>query len=74
MRARRMANEGAAVNSYRTGTELVLTGRNDLGMCFAVLIESVASKPAHFKNRSDALPGNSTAFVWVAWKGVPPAA
>jgi hypothetical protein len=34
------------------------------GMCFAVIVESVAPKPAPFKDRRDAAPVNSTAFVW----------
>jgi hypothetical protein len=44
--------EGTAVRSYRTGTELVLTGRDDLRMRFAAAIEGVAAIPGRFKNRS----------------------
>ena len=33
-----------------------------------------ASKPAPLHKLRIAAPGNSTAFVWVAWKGAPPMA
>jgi hypothetical protein len=65
--------ESTAVRSYRTGTELVLTGRNDLRMCFAAAVESVASSPERFKNRSARHPKiQRDSFGRSGWVGHPP--
>ena len=60
-------------HAYRRGTVLVLAGRDDLSVQFGGLVGGGAPKSAPFKNRRDAAPGNSTALVWMVWKGVPPA-
>jgi hypothetical protein len=44
-------------------------GRSSTGRCRAA-----ASKPAPFKNRRTAAPGNSRACVWAEWKGGAPTA
>jgi hypothetical protein len=49
-------SESAAVGLARFGKELVLTGRNDLGMFVVAVVESVASKPAHSKNEGTRHP------------------
>jgi hypothetical protein len=36
------------------------------------MVEGVASKPAHFKNRRHAVPEKSTAFVWAVCEGGQP--
>jgi hypothetical protein len=51
-------------------TELDLQAKKDWDSKFAALLESVASKPAPFKNRRDAAPENSTVFISVAQKGL----
>jgi hypothetical protein len=50
-----------------------LNGEKDQRAEFATVVDRVASRPAAFRNRSDAAPGNSAAFVGVVRKDRPPA-
>ena len=65
--------ESTAVRFDRFGAEPVLLAEMIWGMYLAAVVESVASKPAPFKNRRGAAPDNSKTFVWAVWKGRPPA-
>jgi hypothetical protein len=63
--------EHTAVRQDIFGNELVLTGRNDLGIYSAVMVESVASKLASFGTRRvDTRKFDGTRLA--RWKGVPP--
>jgi hypothetical protein len=45
----------------------------DWRMRVTAVVESLASKPAPFRDRRDAALEYFTAFVWLMWKDVPPA-